>query len=183
MRQTATSCAEDKQHGDGHEGRKGKEETFTESGSVLRSEVRSRAHLGQPGQQRRRGSRCLISPNTGPVPRDKGGGTPNRAQNPGVAGDEEGQRKKASPQDTTPKPPTASLCPLRDDQCWPKHSRGRRVTGSRWLHLAGHSMARERDNEQRSGCDTLSLTACPSPEVQTSPSQSPLGLCQWPEPL
>lgn len=57
MRQTATSCAEDKQHGDWHEGREVKEETFTELGSVLRSEVRNRAHLGQPGQQRSRGSR------------------------------------------------------------------------------------------------------------------------------
>lgn len=75
--------------GDWHEGRVVKEETFTESGSVFRSEVRSRAHLGQPGQQRSRGSRYLIFPNTGPVPGDKRGGTPNRAQNPGVARDGE----------------------------------------------------------------------------------------------
>lgn len=98
--------------GDWHEGREVKEETFTESGSVPRSELWSKAHLGQPGQQRSGGSRHLISPNTGPVPGDKGGGTPNRAQNPGVAEDWEHQRKKASPQDTTPQPLTASLCPL-----------------------------------------------------------------------
>lgn len=59
-------------------------------------EVRSRAHLGQPGQQRNRGSRHLLSPNTGLVPGDKGSGTPNRAQNPGVAGDWEDQRKKSN---------------------------------------------------------------------------------------
>lgn len=75
-----------------------------ESGSVLRSEVRSKAHLGQAGQQRSRVSRHLISPNIRSVPGDERGGTPNRAKNPGVAGDWEGQRKKASPQETTPKP-------------------------------------------------------------------------------
>lgn len=97
--------------GDWHEGREVKEETFIESGSVLRSELWSRAHLGQPGQQRSRGSRHLISPNTGPVPGDKGCGTPNRAQNPGVA-DWEHQKKKASPQDTTPQPPNADCLTL-----------------------------------------------------------------------
>lgn len=94
------------------EGREVKEEIFTESGLVLRSEVRSTAHLGQPGQQRSGGSRNLVSPNTRPVPGDKGGGTPNRAQNPGVAEDWEGQRKKANPQETAPQPLTPSLCPL-----------------------------------------------------------------------
>lgn len=83
---------------------------YSESGTVLRSEVRSTAYLGQPGQQRSRGSRNLISPNTGPVPGDKVGGTPNRAQNPGVAGDWECQRKKASPQENYP--PTADSLTL-----------------------------------------------------------------------
>lgn len=92
MTQTATSCAGTNNMGSWYEGREVKEEIFTESESVLRSEVRSRAHLGQPGQQRSRGSRYLISPNTSPVPGDKGCRTPNRAQNPGVAGDWEGQR-------------------------------------------------------------------------------------------
>lgn len=83
-------------------GRSRKNKHSQESGSVLRSEVRNKAHLGQAGQQRSRVSRHLIFPNIGPVPGDKRGGTPNRAKNPGVAGGWEGQRKKASPQETPP---------------------------------------------------------------------------------
>lgn len=84
--------------GDWHEGREVKQETFTRAGSVLsqRSEIRNRAHLGQPRQQRGRGSRYVTSPDAGPVPGDKRGGTSNRAQNPGVARDGEGQKKKGS---------------------------------------------------------------------------------------
>lgn len=174
--------------GDQHEGREVKEERFTKAGSVLRSEVKNRAHLGQPSQQRGRGSRCLISPHAGAVPGDQGGGSPNRAQNSGVVRDWEGQRKKGSSpkelrQDTTPQPLTPSLCPLRDDQRRPKHTRGRRVTGTSWFHLTGHLMAGRRASGQRAGCDTLIPTLNPSPGVPISSSLSPLGLCQWPEPL
>lgn len=39
-------------------------------------------------------------------------------------------------------------------------------------------MAEEGGNGQRLGHDTLTLTPSLSPGVSTSPSQSPLGLCQ-----
>lgn len=96
MKQTATSCAADKHTGRWREGRDIRQETFTRVRSVLRSEVRSGAHLGQPGQQRSRGFRYLISPHAGSVPGDKRAGTSNRAQNPGVARDWERQSKKGS---------------------------------------------------------------------------------------
>lgn len=87
-------------------------------------------------------------------PRRQAGWDPQQSQEPwsgrGLGGsEEEGKSPRDYPPATTP-----SLCPLRDDQRRPKHSRGRRVTSTRWLHLAGHSMAGERGNGQRSGCDT-----------------------------
>lgn len=162
-------------------GRSRKKHSQESGGSVLRSEVRSRAHLGQASQQRSRVSRHLISPNIGPVPGDKRGGTPNRAKNPGVAGDWEGQRKKASPQETTPQPrlPHSVHCEMTSV------GRSTRAGGSpvpggstsqdtRWLGKG--AMGRGED---------VTLIPIPglSPEVPTSPSKSPLGLCQWPEPL
>lgn len=52
----------------------------------------STAHLSQAAQQRSRGARCFLGPDTGPVPGHKWGGTPNRAQDPTVAGDRQCQR-------------------------------------------------------------------------------------------
>ena len=51
--------------------------------------------------------------------------------------------RRTSPQETALQPLTPSLCPLREDQCRPKHPRGRRVTATRRLHLTGHTMAGE----------------------------------------
>lgn len=85
----------------------------------------------------------------------------------------------AGPQETpsAPAPALDSLCPLRDDQRWPKHPGGRRVTSAGRLHLAGHAVTGDRAGDSSQRARTASA---PHPGLE---QPSPLCLGQRPEPL
>lgn len=114
MRQTATSCAGDQPDRTGMKAGKPREKDAQSQGLCRDQRLRSGAHLGQPGQQWGGGSRHLLCSHTGPIPGDEGGGTPNRTQHPGMAGDWEDQKKKdKSPRDCPPTTDSLTLSTAR----------------------------------------------------------------------
>lgn len=183
MRQTATSCAGDQQHGTGMKAGKPREKEAQSqglcrdqrSGVELTWASRVSSGAGVPGTS--------SAPTLGRSQETSGVGPPTEPST--LEWQEIGRvrGRRASPQETALQPLTPSLCPLRDDQCRPKHPRGRRVTATRRLHLTGHAMAgegamgRSQDRTHRPPHSACALESQPHPASHLCASVSGRSPC------